>query len=61
MIVFNTQEAFEDAVMAVLKERLRIEIKGVYNDYYSRRVDGIDVKLTDRSDDADVSCSSASI
>ena len=32
MITFNTQEEFEDAVMAVIRERLTIYLRGDYTD-----------------------------
>ena len=54
MIVFETQEAFEDAVMEVIKKRLRVEVKADQG-YYSTKVDSLDVKLKDGEDEFTVS------
>lgn len=53
-ITFETQKDFEDAVMAVLYERLNISVSvslEISDDYYSReRVPKVEVTLVDTDD-----------
>lgn len=51
MITFESQKAFEDAVMEVLAERLRVDVyvsKKCSQDYYSREEEtSVEVTLND--------------
>ena len=60
MITFENQQAFEDAVMEVIKKRLQVDAEGDKS-YYSKSVDSIDIKLKDAHEDSEFSITYVSL